>query len=226
MIPTIPMRNLGEMKCLLVPGWSHSIKWPGWLGMFGSCEHRSATPSIPVQRSNGPTLLGQCFESFQVGLRSGAGDPVGPFAPLKFSIGFLLHLFVICDTTACYFLIVIPSSCILRPFPILPHPSPSFPKIWTWYIHQHIAAPTFILSHSPWQAMAGQKAWIQPACATSVLRNLDATGALLALDEMWKLQAVDGGRPWYTSGLLSKEIRLLVGKWILYDLIRDMVWRG
>ena len=73
--------------------------------------------------------------------------------------------------------------------------------------------------------MAGQKAWIQPACATSVLRNLDATGALLALDEMWKLQAVDGGRPWYTSGLLSKEIRLLVGKWILYDLIRDMVWR-
>lgn len=49
--------------------------------------------------------------------------------------------------------------------------------------------------------MAGQKAWIQPARATSVLRNLDATGALLALDEMWKLQAVDGGRPWYTSGI-------------------------
>lgn len=75
--------------------------------------------------------------------------------------------------------------------------------------------------------MAGQKAWIQPACATSVLCNLDATGALLALDEMWKLQAVDGGRPWYTSGLLSKEIRFLIGEWIYiiwFNARHGMAW--
>ena len=40
------------------------------------------------------------------------------------------------------------------------------------------------------QAMARQP-WMQPASATTLLRHLDATGALLALDEMWKLQALD-----------------------------------
>ena len=31
--------------------------------------------------------------------------------------------------------------------------------------------------------------WMQPASATNILRSLDSTHALDALDEMWKLQA-------------------------------------
>ena len=194
---TIPMGNWEEINChtpcssrLEPQHASQMTRLAGDVWVMWTSVHTIHT---------GPTLLGQYFESFQVGLRSGAGDPVlvgAVWCRLR-PWSFLLHLWFI----FCYCMLIFHCSSIL-----LHSSAPPHPQIWTWHIHQHIAAPTFILiilSHAPWQAMARQKAWIQPACATSVLRNLDATGALLALDEMWKLQA-DGG-PWYTSGLLSKE---------------------
>ena len=180
--PTIPMGNEVSESASSSRLELH-LKWPGWhwgcLGQWTSVSHG---------RPNGGSLHHPYWSNparpvLRV-LLSGWGA-IWSWQGIQSVGSFLLHLWFVMFwyVAFSYFILLY----------ILPHSwSPKFGH------DEHIA-----------QAMAGPKAWMQPASATTVLRKLDATGALLALDEMWKLQAVTASdySDWWTTLLFRAWAR-------------------